>query len=192
MNITAIIMASGYGRRMGRNKLLLKYKNKTFMEHILENIRKCDFYSRVIVARDEGILGLAESLGFKAIENEQAFKGQSESIKLGINNSPKSDGYMFFTADQPLLDIETIEILMKTFNENKYSIIIPKFRERRGSPVIFASRFLKELQELQGDVGGKKVIDNNKEAVVFAEITREEVLFDIDTYEDYCKLINLK
>lgn len=192
MNITAIVMASGYGRRMGRNKLLLKYKNKTFIENILEKIKLCKFYSTIIIARDEKILRLAEALEFKTVNNKQPYKGQSESIKLGLNSSPSSDGYMFFTADQPLLDIETIDLLINTFNENKYSIIIPRFKERRGSPVIFPYKFLGELQKLEGDTGGKIVIDKHKDSIMFVDVKKEKVLMDIDTWEDYCNLENLK
>ena len=185
MNITAIVMASGYSRRMGENKLLLTYKGKTFVQHTIEIVGKCDFYSRIIVARDENILRLAQDLSFKAIKNQYATRGQSESIKLGLNNSPVSDGYMFFTADQPLLDVETIKLLVDAFEKNKNCITIPKFRDRRGSPVIFPAKFLKELKELQGDTGGKQVINNHRDAIMFVEVNREEVLVDVDTWEEY-------
>lgn len=192
MNITAIIMASGYSKRMGKDKLFLSYKNKTFIEHIIDKVKNCNFYSSIIVAKDDKVINLAEHMGIKAVKNEQAYKGQSEAIKLGIMNSPDSDGYMFFTADQPLLDINTIQFLMNSFNKNSNCIIIPSYKGRRGSPVIFSSRFLKELKELQGDVGGKKVIDKNKNSLVFVNVKKEEVLMDIDNIEDYGKLMELK
>lgn len=188
MQITAIVMASGYSRRMGENKLLLKYKNKTFIQHTLDKVKKCNFYSKIVVARDKAIIELAESLDFKTVKNEWADKGQSEAIKLGLNNSPISDGYMFFTSDQPLLDIETIELLMDTFHKNNNSIIVPRFMGRKGSPVIFSSKFLKELIQLQGDTGGKKVINAHRESIVFVEVKRDEVLMDVDTWEDYHRL----
>lgn len=188
MKITAIIMASGYARRMGENKLLLKYKDKTFIQHTLDKVKKCNFYSKIVVARDKAIIELAESLDFKTVKNKWADKGQSEAIKLGLNNSPISNGYMFFTSDQPLLDVETIELLMDTFHKNNDSIIVPRFMERKGSPVIFPSKFLKELMQLQEDTGGKKVINAHRESIVFVEVEREEVLMDVDTWEDYYSL----
>lgn len=188
MKITAIVMASGYARRMGENKLLLKYKGKTFIQHTLDKVKKCNFYSKIVVARDKAIIELAESLDFKTVKNEWADKGQSEAIKLGLNNSPVSDGYMFFTSDQPLLDIETIELLMDAFYKNNNSIIVPRFMGRKGSPVVFSSKFFKELIQLQGDTGGKKVINDHRESIIFVEVKREEVLMDVDTWEDYYML----
>lgn len=188
MKITAIVMASGYARRMGENKLLLKYKGKTFIQHTLDKVKKCNFYSKIVVARDKAIIELAESLDFKTVKNEWADKGQSEALKLGLNNSPVSDGYMFFTSDQPLLDIETIELLMDAFYKNNNSIIVPRFMGRKGSPVVFSSEFFKELIQLQGDTGGKKVINDHRESIIFVEVKREEVLMDVDTWEDYYML----
>ncbi|MFT8315341.1 MAG: molybdenum cofactor cytidylyltransferase [Clostridium sp.] len=188
MKITAIVMASGYARRMGENKLLLKYKGKTFIQHTLDKVKKCNFYSKIVVARDKAIIELAESLDFKTVKNEWADKGQSEAIKLGLNNSPVSDGYMFFTSDQPLLDIETIELLMDAFYKNSNSIIVPRFMGRKGSPVVFSSKFFKELIQLQGDTGGKKVINDHRESIIFVDVKREEVLMDVDTWEDYYML----
>lgn len=190
--INCVIMASGYGRRMGKNKLLLPYKDKTLVEHIIEKVNYCDFYTRVIVARDERILNLAINSGLKAVKNNNANIGQSQSIKLGINNLPKADGYMFFTADQPLLDIETIKVLMNTFEKSNKSIIVPRVNNRNGSPVIFPLRLIYELKTLQGDNCGRQVINNHIEDVIFVYVRNEYLLMDVDTWEDYKKIINIK
>lgn len=188
--INAIIMASGFSRRMGVNKLLLTFKGKTLIESILDKITKCDFYDIVLAAQDEKILEIGNKMGIKAIYNEKAELGQSQSIKLGIMNSREADGYAFFTGDQPLLNIDTIKYLMKCFNEAKDSIIIPAFNEKRGTPVIFPQKFKSELLSLEGDTGGKQIISKHMDFVKFIQIKSELLLFDIDTEEDYAELLN--
>lgn len=190
--INAIIMASGYGRRMGKDKLLLPFRGKLLVEHIIEKVMECNFCSRTIVARDERILGIALKKGFKAVKNNSANKGQSESIKLGIKNTLKGKGYMFFTADQPLIQIETIRLLMDVFNKNSNSIIVPRFGDKRGNPVIFPGKFVDELMLIEGDKGGKTVINNHIKDIIFVDIDNEYELMDIDTYEDYEKILNIK
>lgn len=185
-------MASGFGKRMGRNKLFLPYRNKFLVEHIIEKATVCDFYSTIIIARDERILRLAEKAGLKAVKNNNAEEGQSKAIKLGIKNSPKTDGYMFFTADQPLLNEETIKLLMETFEKNKENIIVPIALEKRGSPVIFPFKYMDELLKLEGDTGGRGVINNNIRDVLFVDVKDENLLMDVDTWEDYEKIINIK
>lgn len=190
--INAIIMASGYGRRMGKDKLLLPFRGKLLVEHIMEKVMECDFYNRIIVARDKRILSLGAKKGIKAIENNSAHNGQSQSIKLGIKNTLKGNGYMFFTGDQPLIQIGTIRLLMDAFNKNSNSIIVPRFGDKRGNPVIFPVRFVEELMLIEGDKGGKAVINNHIKDIIFVDIENEYELMDIDTFEDYEKILNIK
>ena len=186
--INCIVMASGYGSRIGTNKLLLEYRDKKLIEHIMDKILQINFYSSLVVAKDKEVLDIACKKGFKVVENKNSILGQSESIKLGIENSPVAEGYMFFTGDQPLLSKLTIEKMIDAFKNNPQSIIIPRYKERNGSPVIFSSIFIDELKALEGDKGGREVIKRNKESLVFIDVENEYELMDIDTWEDYEKL----
>ena len=107
--ISAIILASGYSRRMGKNKLLLKYRGKSLIEHTIETILSCGFSEVILVAREEQIIEIGNRNDLKVIKNENAIKGISESIKLGVMNAKNTEGYMFFTADQPFLDVATVK-----------------------------------------------------------------------------------
>lgn len=186
--INCIVMASGYGSRIGTNKLLLEYRDKKLIEHIMDKILQINFYSRLVVAKDKEVLDIAGKRGFKVVENKNSILGQSESIKLGIENSPVAEGYMFFTGDQPLLSKLTIEKMIDAFKNNPQNIIIPRYKDRKGSPVIFSSIFIDELKALKGDKGGREVIKRNKDSLIFVEVENEYELMDIDTWEDYEKL----
>lgn len=186
--INCIVMASGYGSRIGTNKLLLEYRDKKLIEHIMDKILQINFYSRLVVAKDNEVLDIACKKGFKVVENKNSILGQSESIKLGIENSPVAEGYMFFTGDQPLLSKLTIEKMIDAFKNNPQNIVVPRYKERNGSPVIFSSIFIDELKVLEGDKGGREVIKRNKDSLIFVEVENEYELMDIDTWEDYKKL----
>ena len=69
--INAIIMASGLSKRMGENKLLLKYKNIPLVEHVLKEIKKCDFNEVILVSQYEEVLNLGKKYNFKIIKNEK-------------------------------------------------------------------------------------------------------------------------
>jgi len=189
MNISAIVMASGLSRRMNANKLQLKISNKKIYEYILETLKKYDFYEKMVIAKDLDILQTATSLGFRAFENTKSYLGQSSSIKLALANSHNSEGYMFFVADQPFIKLNTIDILCKTFENNPQKIIIPSYNGVNGNPVIFPFHFKKELMSITGDCGGKVVINNNLKNVIKVPIKTENEFIDIDTMEDYEKVI---
>ncbi len=185
MNVSAIVMASGMSRRMNNDKLLMKIKSRQIFEYILETIIKCDFYDKTVVAKDGEILQKSNSLGFNAVKNTEYENGQSWSIILGIEKSKKTDGYMFFVADQPLVSVETVNFMLESFEKNPYCIIVPRCGDKTRNPVIFPYVLKDELLMLSGDNGGKAVISKNKDKIVFVDIDREHEFMDIDTMEDY-------
>lgn len=95
---------------------------------------------------------------------------------------------MFFTSDQPLLDVDTIKLLMDVFEKNNNCIVVPIHENRKGSPVIFPRRFINELKLLQGDNGGKNVINNHANNVITVDVRNEYAMVDIDTWQDYEKI----
>ena len=184
--IIAIIMASGLSSRMGKNKLLLQYNNKPIIEYVFKAIEKSSLNEVIVVSQYNEIKNLSEEYNFKYVHNQNANIGQSESIKLGILNSKKADGYMFFVGDQPFVNAKYIEKMIKIFNENKEFIIIPRYKAKTGNPVIFPYNKINELLNLKNDEKGKQVITKTSK-IKYIDVS-ESMLFDIDTKEDYKKL----
>ncbi|AOY78343.1 molybdenum cofactor cytidylyltransferase [Clostridium formicaceticum] len=187
--ISAIIMASGYSRRMKRDKLFLEYKGETLIQQTIDKVLQCDFSQIILVAREREILQLGRKSGISVVENKNADRGMSESIKLGVAYADDCDGYMFFTVDQPLLNTSIIHKLLQFFWQDKTYIVVPHYEGRRGSPVIFPKKFKQELMALEGDVGGKVIINKYLDEARFVEIDDEKSLFDVDTQEDYEKIL---
>ena len=98
---------------------------------------------------------------------------------------------MFFMADQPFLDVVTVKALNNEFEGNSNYIIIPRFDGKRGSPVIFPCIFKEDFLLLEGDVGGKVIINKNLDKVRFVEVQDAGKLFDVDTNENYEYILKL-
>lgn len=188
--INAVVMASGSSKRMGTNKLFLTFNKRTLIENTLDIILKCGFSNITLVSSYNDVLALGHNKNLNCVYNQEGQEGKSSSIKLGINSSPPCDGFMFFPSDQPFLDVETIKVLMGIFEKNKNMIIIPSFKGQVGSPVIFPSGLSAELLNLKGDLGGKNIIKNYPDNVLYIEVENENFLMDIDTKEDYEKIIS--
>lgn len=176
---------------MGRNKLLLDFCGKPLVEWIIETVKSVGFKEVILVYKDLKVKELAIKHGITPIYNKNASYGQSEGIRISLKKSLiLSNGYMFFTGDQPLLKKKTIEKLLETFKKNK-GIIVPRVYGKNKSPVIFSSEFKEELMSLHGDVGGRPVIRNNWDKVTLVNFCSNTEFFDIDTKEDLEKLIKL-
>lgn len=188
--ISAIVMASGFSRRMGENKLLMDFNGKTIIENTFKALKKCDFKEVIVVSQYEEVLKIANKYQFKFVLNDNAQIGQSESIKLGIRNSGKCDGYMFFVGDQPLINNDDVKELINEFERNKEYIVIPRYDNKTGNPVIFPTCLKNNLLSLKNDEKGKKVI-NEYDKIKYVNVSKYTLL-DVDTKVDYENLKKLK
>lgn len=182
--VSCIVMASGHSRRLGRDKLFLKCGEKTLIEMTIERLQETSLDEIVVVYRDDRVLELIDKYRVKTVYNGNSELGQSESIKLGIlNSSVDTDGYMFTVADQPFIKGETIEKLMGIFKRDKSKIALLKSGEKNGNPVIFPRACREELLSLEGDTGGRALIENHGDSLSYLAV-KERELFDIDTESD--------
>lgn len=192
----AVILAAGLSKRFGGKKLLEKVNNKSMVLHVTDLISSLDFDQRILVYSDEEVFkevtaNCKESSKFLFLLNEQAANGLSTSIKLAVKNlrnDKTEDGIMFFVADQPFIDTLTVKRLIEAFHQGKGSIIVPIYGENRGNPVIFSHKWVEQLKNLEGDVGGRSIIRQNPEEVWEVPIMDSTIGKDIDTKDEYLAL----
>jgi len=132
----------------------------------------------------------APSRRIKLVQNRQPQRGMSGSIRKGLNNlDPGVDGALIALGDQPLLKKRTINALIRAFHPGEGEIVVPVYQGRRGNPVLFDRIYFEELLRLRGDAGGRSVIQRHPDKIVRVRTKSEAVVKDIDTPEEYEKLI---
>ena len=94
--ITAVILASGFSKRMGCNKLLLPVEGKAMIAHVFDAVRQAGFEQTVVVTGFDSIAQLAVGNGFQAVDNDSPEIGQSHSVVLGVQKTSQSAGWMLF------------------------------------------------------------------------------------------------
>jgi molybdenum cofactor cytidylyltransferase len=190
-NVMAVIMAAGGSRRMGQPKLDLKINDRTLIQMVLDSTAASMVDEIVLVTRP-GVVPVSESLyaHLKIIENEQWETGQSSSMKKGLENiKPGMDAVIFLMADQPFITTEIInELLLRYYNTGS-SLVAPVYKGKRGSPVIFDRSLFHELFAIEGDKGGRELLD--RFPVEYVEFDTSLPGMDIDTPEDYEKIKNI-
>ena len=188
MKISAVIMASGLSKRMKSDKLMLKYNNKFIFEYIIDLVAKSNFCDRVVITNNSTIIKYCKKIGIKTINNPNNVIGQSESIKLGVKYFKEMDGICFLVSDQLLLTEISIEKLINSFEKNKICQL--KFNDKVGNPVIFSNKFFNQLLSLKNDEKGSIVKNKNLNDVKYVDVNFERELMDIDTSEDYERILN--
>lgn len=184
--VTAVVMASGFSKRMGTDKIKLRYNGMSLLENVLDKLKFSNFYEIIVCGREKWTKDITAKYNCKYLENKNAELGQSESVKLGVMNA-HGKAYAFFTADQVLLTTGTIKKLM--FNFEKYGYItIPASGGERFSPVFFPNDKKNQLLKLKGDIGGKEIIRNTP-LISLVEFPYADEFMDIDTPDDYSMIV---
>ncbi len=96
------------------------------------------------------------------------------------------DGALFMPADQPLVSSRLIDRLIDAHHAG--GIVVPAHRYQRGAPVLFDRAFFAELQDLEGDAGGRRLLPRYPREIVEVEVEDSLELADVDTADDLRRL----
>lgn len=119
INKTLAILAGGKSSRMNyNNKALLSYKERTFIEHIIEAGR--DYKEIIIVANDKRPY---EQFGLRVVEDVYKGCGPLSGIHSALKNST-TDYSLCVACDMPLTSKEILNFMGN--EENNYEVLIPK------------------------------------------------------------------
>lgn len=141
-DVTPIVLASGFSKRFGTNKLDIKLKNNmTLLEQVLFNITKLNFKEKILVGKESYYLKLANSYSFKYIENRYSHLGQSQSVAIGTRFATH-DGFIFIPGDMPFLSKNSLLTLIWKFQIHN-EIIVPFINDQNVLLFYFQKNILK-------------------------------------------------
>lgn len=209
VKICAVYLAAGQSRRMGENKLALPLGEKTVGSLSLQTALKSDLNHIIVVAKEEDRLEWVAPSFFQYPFKEKwslarchdAVLGQAHSLKCGLKAAQKvnPDGIMILLADNPFLDVKTInEVLLlgkqvqgeKNFSQ--ISFVGASFQGIPRPPILFFSQSFPFLLELNGDEGARQLLRKSLLKGRLLDAGDESIFIDLDTKEDYAKAINRK
>ena len=182
--VAAILLASGDSKRFGKNdKLAFPFRGKPLALYALELVSKLEFPAGIffVAASGEVISLAADFPTINVIKNNSSFKGQRESVRLGVEAAMDAAYYLFFNCDQPFLDDHTVHLIV---NERKKGHIVePRYQGEPGNPCLFSADFREELLSLKEGETPRIIKTRHPEAVKIVEVFSPLVLKDIDDME---------
>jgi len=179
-NITGIILAGGKSSRMGTEKGLILYKNKPFVEHIIEAMNPL-VDNIIIISNNKAY----ESFGFKCYEDLIKNTGPLAGIYTGLNYS-KTDHNLIVSCDIPLVNAVVLQKLID--QKNDASEVIQLQSQGKNMPLIALYKksceviFMEELHQNQKKV--QKALKKCNVKTVVIDESLEQVTANINTPED--------
>ena len=92
-----------------------------------------------------------------------------------------------------MLDARLVGQVAERWSESRPPVLVPTCDGRRGHPTVFASRLADEVASIPPDDGLNPLVANYGDQVEEIELGRPEVLWDLDTPEQYealCRRLN--
>jgi molybdenum cofactor cytidylyltransferase len=191
-----LILAAGQSSRLGSPKQLLEYNGASLIKRVVQTALDSEI-GRVTVVLGANANKIGTELdmpGLCLIENSDWEEGMASSIRAGVKAitdlEPATDGIMILVCDQPHLERPVLGQLLQVQSETGLPVTASVYQGRTGTPAVFHKSFFPLLMELKGDTGARKLFSEHSGQV--ALVPFEKGIIDIDTKEDYEKLIHNK
>jgi molybdenum cofactor cytidylyltransferase len=188
--IAAVVLAAGESRRMGRSKPLLQLGDRrTFIEAIVTALKRTSVGKIVVVvgANAEEITRAVSYLGVTTVANPDFKLGQLSSLWAAIRalEGEPIEGLLVHLADHPFLSPTVVDKMIAALRESGKLVVIPRYRGKRGHPVLLARDLFQEILAAPLDEGAKAVVRAHAQDTLEIDVEEEGVTIDIDTPEDY-------
>lgn len=184
-----LLLAAGFSRRFGdANKLLQPLPNGQMVAYASAQklIQALPNSIAVIRQGNDTLAKALTALGYCLIECDEHDLEMADSLSKAMRyllQHCKPDDVLIALADMPFIQVETIQSIAKTLQQQG-GIVVPTYLGQRGHPVGFSASFCEELTTLKGDQGARSVIQQHSQAVHFIATEDAGILRDIDTPKD--------
>jgi len=188
-----LLLAAGSSSRMGKPKMLLAFNGKTFLQHAIDEIKNSNTSGLIVVTgcyhQQLTEILLPQQINF--FENKNWEEGMGASIQTGIDyimqQYPATDNIIIAVCDQPYISSSLLNELITAKQKTGKGIIAAAYNNTEGTPVLFDKKYFKELAQLNGQYGAKKIVQQHRNDIMTIDFP--EGVIDIDTAEDYESLL---
>lgn len=202
--IALLLMAAGESSRLGEPKQLVEIseidkepqsllkRQVTLMSEICLSTSAKAFC--VIGCQNDKLInhlsGFSPAQNLTFIDNVSWSQGLSNSIAKGVTSlSLDVSAVLIFLVDQWQLTTEDLLNLINEWRQSPKKIHIASGSNKTSPPVIIPRSYFKELMQLNGDLGARKIIKKNIKQVRLHEMP--SAFADLDTPEQLKELIKI-
>ena len=196
LKFSAILLAAGRSRRMGKeNKLLLPLAGKPLLVHMLENLEASAVDEIIVVTGyDADAVGSVLPGRVRIVHNPNHLQGMTSTIQQGVRAcAADTSGYLICLSDTPFIQAEDINQIIAAYpvamNHTPNPIIIPHYAGHKGHPKLFASHYTKAILQHPDPEGLKQLFHTYAESVIPVAMDSDRILRDIDTPEMYQRYV---
>jgi molybdenum cofactor cytidylyltransferase len=190
--VAGVVLAAGASQRLGQPKQTLIWRGQALVHHAARTALQVGLSPVVIVtgAHAGPTRQAVGDLPVAFVHNADWRAGQSTSVVAGLGALPAEVGAaVFLLADQPQVPSELVRGLVQIHRRTLSPLVAPLVSDRRANPVLFDRVTFPDLRALSGDTGGRSLFGRyHVEWLPWQDV---DILLDIDTAQDYQKLLSM-
>lgn len=187
--ISGVILSAGLSSRFLSPKALARFPDENVLVHLQKILLGTQIDELIIVlgAHFNQIKPYVLNHNkIRFVYNKHYNLGQTSSFKTGLRViSDKSQGVMLFPVDYPLMNVETIEMLISYFFTHQPLILIPAFRQQKGHPPLFSAKLIKDFLALEDSKGLNTIAHKYQEETVVLEVEDPGVITSFNTQAEF-------
>jgi len=183
---------------MGRPKATLPLDDAdTFLTRIIRTFQEAQVDDVVVVLGHEAqaILKSVEHSGLspRFVVNEQFESGQLSSVLAGLRaiDRPGVNAMLMTLVDVPLVSAATVRAVLDRYRTTRAPVVRPVRGALHGHPVLVDRSLFDKIRAADPQRGAKPIIRAHVSAAGDVEVEDEGAFFDVDTPEDYQRLVDL-
>jgi molybdenum cofactor cytidylyltransferase len=186
--ICAIVLAAGESRRTGSQKLLLPFRGKTVIGHVVDELLGSDLDAVYVVVGHQADR-VSEELSRRPVTlvtNPDYKLGMLSSVRCGLRALPhECERVLVALGDQPAITSELVNQMLQCSSTTDKGILVPVYHGKRGHPILFSTRYRDEIMTSFDDSGLRGLLQAHPDDVFDLSVPTPAVLSDIDSPDDY-------
>ena len=183
--ISVVILAGGGSRRFGSNKLLADLNGLPLVMHTALRLQKAGGFDVTVVTCHEEIKQLCEEAGVACLFSELCREGLSGSVRAAVQHLAGAGcaSAVFCGGDQPFLTAQTVQAFYDAWQQSGKGLATCLAHGAVTNPAGFSAPYFPALTALEGDRGGRAVLQAHAEDCFVYPLTDPGEAADIDVPE---------
>ncbi|WP_142501326.1 NTP transferase domain-containing protein [Klebsiella sp. 2680] len=191
----SLILAAGFSTRMRQGfKPLLPIPFMDGSRSALENLAR--IYSAAGVSpvllvggqvNQAALAAEAQRLGLDYVQNPDARRGMFSTVRIGLQHlialAPACSGCFVHPVDIPLVQRDTVRLLLAAARHHPGDVLIPEFENRQGHPPVIPAAYFAGICAMAGRDGLRGALMTLPRRPV--AVGDSAILLDMDTDDDF-------
>src|SRR5213595_734102 len=150
VRVVAVVTAAGSAERFGGKKLLTPIDGEPLLDHTIDALLDGGVGEVIVVVGRDARVELERDVNsmldprVRPVENSDPSRGMFSSIQEGVAQA-QGDAILVLPGDMPFVSPNTVRAVIAAY-EKKAAIVSPRYRGKRGHPVVLPSSLRDEIR----------------------------------------------